>query len=352
MHPFLYERATASNSASAAVAGDDQASFIAGGTSEIDLIKENVHRPKRLVDVASVTLKEITELNGGLRIGAGVSNSAAAAFPDIVKRYPVISEALLSGASIQIRNMASMGGNPLQRTRCPYFRDTAQPCNKRDPGTGCGALEGINRTHAIFGASPECVATQAGDLAIALTVLDAVVQTEGPKGTRAIPFADFYRLPGDTPQIDTVLEHGELILSIDLPAFSGRSHYLKVRDRASYAYALVSCGVAVEMEGDTITKARVALGAVAHKPWRALEAEELMIGKKPSLALFEKAADITFANAKPLEHNRYKIPLGRNIMIRCLMETSGLSPLSGPAGSVFAANVGGVAGIDHSLSLK
>jgi len=346
MHPFQYERATASESASTTVADADHASFIAGGTSEIDLIKENVHRPKRLVDITPVISREITELNGGLRIGAGVSNSTAAEFPEIIKRYPVMSEALLSGASIQIRNVASMGGNPLQRTRCPYFRETAQPCNKRDPGTGCGALKGINRTHAIFGASPECVATQAGDLAIALTVLDAVVQTEGPKGKRAIPFSEFYRLPGDTPQIDTVLEKGELILSIDLPVFSGRSHYLKVRDRASYAYALVSCAAAIEMKGDTIQKARIALGAVAHKPWRALEAEELMIGKKPSLELFEQAAEATFANAKPLEHNAYKIPLGRKIMIRCLMETSGLSPLSGPAGSVFAANVGGVAGTD------
>jgi len=240
--------------------------------------------------------------------------------------------------------MASMGGNPLQRTRCPYFRDTSQACNKREPGTGCAALTGINRVHALFGASSACVATHPSDLAVALSALDAVVQTTRPSGPRAIPFPELHRLPGDTPQQDTVLEQGELITAIDLPAFAGRSHYLKVRDRASYAYALVSCAVALEMDGNTIRRARVALGGVAHKPWRTPESEALLAGKQPSEALFRAAAKAAFADAKPLKHNAYKIPLGQNTLVRALLETSGLLPLQGPAGTAFAASAGGVAG--------
>jgi xanthine dehydrogenase YagS FAD-binding subunit len=348
MHPFKFQRAEGVESAVATVAKDPGATFIAGGTSHIDLMKEDVHRPSLVVDVSPLALLEIDMLGGGLRIGAGVTNTAAAGFPEIQKRYTVVSEAILAGASTQIRNMASMAGNPLQRTRCPYFRDTTQACNKRAPGTGCAAIDGINRVHAIFGASSSCIATHPSDLAVALSALDAVVQTTGPNGKRAIPFTDFHRLPGDTPQLDTVLEQGELITSIDLPAFSGGSHYLKVRDRGSYAYAVVSCAVTMEMDGDKMRRGRVALGGVAHKPWRAREGEAMLTNQKPSLELFREAAKAAFANAEPLKHNAFKIPLGQNTMVRALMETSGLLPLQGPAGTAFASSVGGVAGIKLS----
>ncbi|PQV62925.1 xanthine dehydrogenase YagS FAD-binding subunit [Abditibacterium utsteinense] len=344
MYPFQYERAKNAKNAVSSVAKNSGATFIAGGTSHIDLMKEEAHRPSLLVDISGLPLKTIAAFGGGLRIGANVSNAAAATFPEIQIRYTVLSEAILAGASTQIRNMASMAGNPLQRTRCPYFRDTTQACNKRAPGSGCAALTGINRVHAIFGASPACIATHPSDMAVALSALDAMVQTTGPRGNRSIPFVDFHRLPGNTPQFDTVLEQGELITSIDLPAFSGRSHYLKVRDRASYAYALVSCAVTMEMDGDTMRRVRIALGGVAHKPWRAREAEAMLAGKKPSPELFREAATMTFASAKPLEHNAYKIPLGQNTMTRALMETSGLLPLQGAAGTAFASSAGGIAG--------
>ena len=345
MHPFQYERAKNAKNAVASVAKNSGATFIAGGTSHIDLMKEDVHRPSLVVDVSNLPLKSIAAFGGGIRVGANVSNTDAAYFPEIQGRYTVLSEAILAGASAQIRNMASMAGNPLQRTRCPYFRDTTQKCNKREPGTGCAAIEGVNRVHAIFGASPACIATHPSDMAVALSALDAVVQTSGPRGNRAIPFTEFHRLPGDTPQFDTVLQQGELITSIDLPAFSGRSHYLKVRERASYAYALVSCAVTLEMDGENIRRARVALGAVAHKPWRATEAEALLVGKKPSEELFRAAAQAAFASAKPLDDNAYKVPLGKNVMVRALMETSGLLPLQGLAGTAFASSAGGVAGV-------
>lgn len=345
MHPFRYERAKNAQNAVALVAQNPTATFIAGGTSHVDLMKENVHRPDVVVDISGLPLRFITAHEGGIRIGAGVSNTEVALHPDVLARYPGLSEAILAGASAQIRNMASMAGNPLQRTRCPYFRDTTQACNKREPGTGCAALTGINRVHAIFGASQSCVATHPGDMAVALSALDAVVQTTGPRGERSIPFTEFHRLPGQTPQFDTILLRDELITSIDLPAFSGRSHYLKVRDRASYAYALVSCAAALEMNGDTMSRARIALGAVAHKPWRAREAEAMLAGKTPSEALFREAARAAFADAKPLEHNAYKIPLGQNVLVRALMETSGLLPLQGPAGTAFASSAGGVAGV-------
>jgi xanthine dehydrogenase YagS FAD-binding subunit len=344
MHPFRYERARNAKSAVATVAPNADATFIAGGTSHIDLMKEDVHRPSLVVDVSQLPLKSIRSQRGGLRIDANVSNTQAAYSPEIQRRYTVLSEAILAGASAQIRNMASMAGNPLQRTRCPYFRDTTQACNKREPGSGCAALTGINRVHAIFGASPSCVATHPSDMAVALAALDAIVQTQGPNGNRAIPFSEFHRLPGDQPQLDTTLQQGELILAFDLPAFNGRSHYLKVRDRASYAYALVSCAVALEMDGQVIRRARVALGGVAHKPWRAREAEAMLAGQKPSEALFREAAKATFAQAKPLEHNAFKVTLGQSTMVRALLETSGLLPLQGAAGTAFAASAGGVAG--------
>ncbi|WBA43087.1 FAD binding domain-containing protein [Hymenobacter canadensis] len=348
MNPFQYQRAGSAAEAVALVAQDPAATFIAGGTSEVDLLKEGVHQPSRLVDLAGLPPGTIAPLNGGLRLGASVSNSAAALHPEIRQRYTAVSEALLAGASTQIRNMATMAGNPLQRTRCPYFRDSGQPCNKRTPGSGCAALGGLNRVHAIFGASSSCVATQPSDLAVALAALDAQVQTTGPGGSRTIAFPDLHRLPGDTPHRDTVLEHGELITAIDLPAFTGRSHYLKVRERASYAYALVSCAVALEMDGTRIRRARIALGGVAHKPWRVPAAEALLAGRKPTEKLFLAAAERAFADAKPLEHNGYKVPMGRSLLLRALLETSGLQPLAGPAGTAFAASVGGVAGLVSS----
>jgi xanthine dehydrogenase YagS FAD-binding subunit len=344
MHPFQYQRAENPGQAVAAVAKNPEAAFIAGGTSQVDLLKEGVHQPNLLVDVAGLPLRQITDFEGGVRIGANVTNTEAAYYPAIVAHYPAVSEALLAGASVQIRNMATMAGNPLQRTRCPYFRDPDQPCNKRTPGSGCAAIGGYNHVHALFGASTACVATHPSDLAVALAALDARVQTTGPQGSRTIAFTDLHRLPGTTPHLDTTLTHGELIISIDLPAFAGRSHYLKVRERASYAYALASCAVALEMDGPKIKRARIALGGVAHKPWRTPTAEALLAGQRPTEKLFQAAAAAAFADAKPLEHNAYKILMGRNLLVRALLETSGLQPLAGPAGTAFAASVGGMAG--------
>ena len=348
MHPFRYNRAQTVQGALESFGAAQNAAFLAGGTSQIDLMKEDVLRPDALIDIKRVPLSAITALKeGGLRLGANASNSEVAYHEQVQKRYTGLAEAILAGASPQIRNMASTGGNLLQRTRCPYFRDTAMACNKRDPGTGCAALEGINRVHAILGASEKCVATHPSDMCVALAALNAVVRVQKLRGgTRTIPFADFHRLPGDEPQKDTVLEPGELITSVDLPAFFGRSHYLKVRERASYAFALVSVAVALEMDGDTIKTARIALGSVAHKPWIAEDAGRQLVGKKPDVALFRVAAEQAFAGAKPLAHNAYKISLGKNTLIRALMETSGLTPLQGTAGTAFASSAGGVAGDD------
>ena len=346
MKPFQYQRAQSTDTATRIGARNDDADFIAGGTTQVDLMKENVLQPSVLVDLNPILSKKIESREGGLRIGAGVSNTAAANHPEILRRYAGVSEAILAGASAQIRNMASMGGNVLQKTRCPYYRDTAMECNKREPGTGCSALLGINSQHAIFGGSDQCIALYHGDMAVPLSALDAVVQTRMARGARSIRMSDLHRLPGDQPQLDTILAPGEIITFIDLPAFNGRSHYLKVRDRASYAYARVSCAVALEMDGEKIKRARVALGSVAPKPWRALAAEKMMAGQVPSEALFREAARITFADAEPLQYNAYKVPLGQNVMVRCLMETSGLMPLQGPAGTVFASSVGAVAGME------
>ena len=319
--------------------------FIAGGTTQIDLMKEDVLRPDVLIDLVPILSNKIEAREGGLRIGAGATNTAAAYHPEIISRYPGLSEAILAGASAQIRNMASMGGNILQKTRCPYYRDTAMPCNKREPGSGCSALTGINADHAVLGGSPACITLYHGDMAVPLTALDAVVQTQGPNGARSIVMSDFHRLPGDTPQDDTILLPGEIITFIDLPAFSGRSHYLKVRDRSSYAYARASCAIAMEMDGPNMRRVRIALGSVAPKPWRATQAEQMLAGRAPSEALFREAARMTFADAKPLEYNAYKVPLGQNVMVRCLMETSGLMPMQGAPGTVFASSVGAVAGM-------
>ena len=324
MKPFAYSRAASSRDAIAAVSSNPGARFLAGGTNLLDLMKEYVEQPDALVDVSRLPLGEVTPLgDGGLRIGSMVSNTAAANHPQIRTRFPVLSEALLAGATGQIRNKATMGGNLLQRTRCPYFYDTAQPCNKREPGSGCGALEGINRVHAIFGASDRCVATYPGDMAQGLLALDAVVQVEGPAGRRSIPMADFHRLPGDTPQTDTTLRRGELITAVDLPGdtakFAARSHYLKARERASYAFALVSVAAALDVGGDgRIRDARVVLGSVAHKPWRSEAAERVLRGGTPGEELFRRAGHAAVEGARPLEHNRYKVELGRRAVARAL----------------------------------
>ena len=271
MNNFSYTRALDVPSAVREVAANREAVFIAGGTNLIDLMKENVSRPARLVDITRLPLNRIEALpDGGLRLGALVTNADTAYHAHVERRYPILSRAILAGASPQLRNMATNGGNLLQRTRCYYFYDTATPCNKREPGAGCSAIEGFNRIHAILGTSDQCIAVHPSDMCVALAALEAVVHVTGTSGDRTIPFAEFHRLPGDTPQIDTNLGPGEIITSIDLPAkgFADHYAYLKVRDRTSYAFALVSVAAALEMDGDTITETRLALGGIAHKPWR------------------------------------------------------------------------------------
>lgn len=355
MTPFRYEHAA--NRADAIIrVGQSGAQFIAGGTSQVDLMKEGVQQLTVLVDIARIGLDVITRLDGGgLGIGSNVKNAAAADHPTLRQRYPAITEAIQAGASQQIRNRASMAGNPLQRTRCPYLRDPAQPCNKRDPGSGCAAVIGFNRTQAIFGQTDRgprdpatCIAVHPSDLAVALSAHDAVLVIESPSGERRIGFDELLRLPGDDPSRDTNLAYDDLITAIELPAFSGRSHYLKVRDRASYAYALVSCAVVLDMaddgHGDRIVAGRVALGSVAAKPWRVQEAEALLAGERPSAALFAEVAERMVAGARTYSMNGYKVPLSHALILRGLMETSGLEPLAGPSGTAFAASVGGMGG--------
>ncbi len=322
MKPFTYTRATNPQGAVRAVAQEQTAKFIAGGTNLIDLMKEGVEQPDRLVDINRLELTHIEERDGGLRLGALAKNSDTANHRLVRERYPLVSQSILAGASPQLRNAATNGGNLMQRTRCYYFYDVAMPCNKRQPGSGCGALEGFNRIHAIFGASEQCIATHPSDLCVALAALDAVVQVEGPQGARSIPFADFHRLPGDMPQIDTNLRRDELITAIDLPAasavFAPRSYYLKVRDRASYAFALVAVAAALDVQDGTIRQARVAMGGVAHKPWRASEAELILTGAPPDEQTFRRAADAAMQGARGYEHNRFKIELGRRAIVRAL----------------------------------
>src|SRR5205085_122726 len=297
MNPFTYSRVVDSNEAVTGIAAKPQGKFLGGGTNLIDLMKMGVETPNALIDINRLPLAQIEELpNGaGVRIGAMVRNSDLAEHSLIKSRYPVLSEALLSGASPQLRNMATVGGNLLQRTRCYYFYDPAFPqCNKRNPGSGCGALNGFNRIHAILGQSEQCIATNPSDMNVALAALDGIVQVQGPNGTRGISFADFHRLPGETPNVDTNLHADELITSVDLPAmpFATRSHYLKVRDRASYAFALVSVAAALDLgPNKRINDARVALGGVAHKPWRAYTAEKKLIGQDASEKTFRDAAE-------------------------------------------------------------
>ncbi len=322
MNPFSYTRATALESAVAAVARDPHARFVAGGTTLVDLLRLDVETPGALVDVNALPLGRIEPLpGGGARIGALVRNSDLAADPMVRKNYPVLSEALLSGASPQLRNMASVGGNLMQRTRCPYFRDPSYPCNKRTPGAGCAALHGYNRSHAVLGTSDRCIASFPGDMPVALVALDAVVRTRRPHGgERTIPLADFYVPYGDDPARETVLEHGELITAVELPPtpWFARSHYLKVRDRASYEFALASAAVALDLDGNRIRAARVALGGVGSKPWRSREAEQALAGGRAEEKTYQAAAEAALSGARPQKDNGFKIELAKRTLARAL----------------------------------
>ena len=323
MNPFHYSRPTDVQQAVQMSSGASR--FIAGGTNLLDLMKENISHPEHLIDITGLPLHDIQETaEGGLRIGALVSNADLAWHPLIEQRYPLLSQAILAGASPQLRNMASTGGNLLQRTRCYYFYDAAVPCNKRQPGSGCPARNGLNRIHAILGASEQCVATHPSDMCVALAALQARVHVEGRGGARVIEFADFHRLPGDAPQRDNQLADDELITAIELPAdhLARHSHYLKIRDRASYAFALVSVAAALELDGDEIIDARLALGGVAHKPWRDRAVEALLIGRTVSRETFSAAADALLQDAEPLEHNGFKVKLARRAIIRALSDAA------------------------------
>ena len=327
MQPFSYDQAGESGTAIAALAPDTQALYLAGGTSLIDLMKLNVQTPSQLIDINSLPLAKVeVRPDGSVRIGALARNSDVAYDATIRDHYPVLSEALLSGASAQLRNMATVGGNLLQRTRCYYFRDTAMNCNKRVPGSGCPAIEGYNRIHAILGGSDKCIATHPSDMAVAMVALDAVVQIRGPRGERSIPLKDFHLLPGDTPERETVLEHGELVTAVDLPAspFAARSHYLKVRDRASYAFAQASVAAAIDLQGGVIHAARLALGGVGTKPWRAFEAEKALVGKSPSEATYKAAADAAVEGAKTHKYNKFKVELAKRTVVQALTTVGGM----------------------------
>jgi xanthine dehydrogenase YagS FAD-binding subunit len=320
MEPFSYVRADEPAAAVRQVSGDARAEFVAGGTTLIDLMKLNVQTPARLVDVNHLPLARIEVTDAGARIGAMVRNSDLAYHDGIRTRYPVLSEALLSGATAQVRNMASVGGNLLQRTRCSYFRDTTWPCNKRQPGSGCAALDGFNRGHAVLGTSDRCIATHPSDMCVALVALDAVIHTAGPKGERRIPITDFYVAYGDDPARETVLQHGELVTAVELPnvPFFARSAYLKVRDRASFEFALVSVAAALEIKVGKITAARLGLGGVATKPWRAAEAEKALVGARPGEAAYAAAAKAALQGARPQKDNAFKIELARRAIVRAL----------------------------------
>ncbi|HTI81584.1 MAG TPA: xanthine dehydrogenase family protein subunit M [Acetobacteraceae bacterium] len=328
---FQYVRADNVADAVRLIAADPGAKFVAGGTNLLDLMKEDVERPSRLVDISRLPLKTVEETaEGGLRIGALVPNSDLAYHPVVNKRYPMLGSAILAGASAQLRNMASTGGNLLQRTRCPYFYDTVTPCNKREPGSGCSAIGGHNRMNAILGASESCIAVHPSDMCVALAALDATVHVAGPNGSREIALADFHRLPGDTPHIETNLRRDEIIVAIEVPAdgFATNYTYLKIRDRLSYAFALISVAAALQLDGGRIRHARLAVGGVAHKPWRDTAAEAALAGQAPDRAAFARAADILLRDAKGFEHNAFKIGLAHRAIVRALMQAAAGRPQS------------------------
>lgn len=335
MHPFSYVQAKDEAGAVAegagampALASQSDIRLLAGGTNLIDQIKLNIETPSKLVDINGLPLNKIETLpNGGVRIGTLVRNSDCAYDATIKAKYPVLSEAILAGASAQLRNMATTGGNLLQRTRCYYYRDTATPCNKREPGTGCSAIDGYNRIHGVLGTSSNCIATHPSDMAVAMMALDAVVVVRGAQGERRIAIEEFHRLPGNTPQRDNNLEPGELILAVELPATSWftRSRYIKVRDRASYAFALVSVAAALDIQNGVIRDSRIAMGGVAHKPWRSHEAEKALNGKPPTEATFREAANAALRGSKSYKDNAFKPEMARRTLVRTCMAVAGMS---------------------------
>jgi xanthine dehydrogenase YagS FAD-binding subunit len=327
MIQFSYSRPVTTKAAIDALAKDPTAKFIAGGTNLVDLMKKGVETPQKLIDINNLPLKEIKKQRGSLYIGALALNGDVADNKLVKQTHPLLSMALNAGASAQLRNMATVGGNMMQRTRCFYFYEPSLPCNKREPGSGCGAMEGFNRMHAIFGFSDKCIAVHPSDMAIALAALDATVLVSGPKGNRKIPFLDFHRLPGDTPQIDNNLQKGELIIAVEIPdsPFTKNVHYLKVRDRASYAFALVSVAAALDLNGKTIKNARLAMGGVAHKPWRLKDAEKSLTGKQATEENFRQAAEIAMQGAKAFEHNAFKLKMGPNTIVEALKTAAGIA---------------------------
>ncbi|MDZ4796064.1 MAG: xanthine dehydrogenase family protein subunit M [Bacteroidota bacterium] len=321
---FEYIRAHTAKAAVDAAIKNSSAKFIAGGTNLVDLMKKGVTTPERLIDINSLSLKDISSDTKGLSIGALVPNSVAAENKLVKEQHPLLAMALNAGASAQLRNMATIGGNIMQRTRCSYFYDITMPCNKRIPASGCGAMDGYNRMHAIFGASSTCIAVHPSDMCVALAALNATVNVSGAKGEKKISFIDFHRLPGDTPEVDTNLQAGELITSIHIPANRfNKVYYLKVRDRLSYAFALVSVAVALEVSDGVIKSASVAMGAVAHKPWRLTAMEKYLIGKTTAAEVFKEAAAIALTGAKTYQHNEFKVKLGKSAIVEALMKATG-----------------------------
>lgn len=331
MRPFKFSSSGTPASAIQMLSANPKAKFLAGGTNLLDLMKEDVEKPNELIDISRLKLGGVEVITsglnkGGISIGGLGKNTDTANNALIRKNFPLLSQAILAGASAQIRNMATNGGNLNQRTRCPYFYEVSMPCNKREPGSGCGALEGINRMHAIFGWSDKCVAVHPSDMCVALIALDAVVKVQGANGTkRNISFGDYHTLPGDTPEIDNTLKHGELITAIEIPKnnFAANCYYLKVRDRASYAFALVSVAVGLEIHDGVIRDARLAMGGVAHKPWRLKEAEAFLSGKAAGNNIFMEAAALAMRDAKPLSQNQFKVELGKRAIVQALERALG-----------------------------
>jgi xanthine dehydrogenase YagS FAD-binding subunit len=322
MNTFNFIRARDTDEAIRVAHTSPAAKFIAGGTNLVDLMKMGVEQPSQLVDITPLELQKIETLaDGTIRIGAMVRNSDLAYHAIIAEKYPVLSQALLSGASPQLRNMATVGGNLLQRTRCPYFYDVVFACNKRVPNAGCSAMDGYNRSHAVLGTSDQCIATHPSDMCVAMAVLDAIVQVQGPAGSRAIPILDFHLLPGNTPEKENVLRPGDLITAVDLPpiSFSRKSHYLKVRDRASYEFALASAAVALDIQNGIVLEARIALGGVGTKPWRAMDAEKSLKGISAGEEAYRKAAEVALQGARPHKFNQFKIELVKRTLMRALI---------------------------------
>ena len=324
MRPLTYSRAADVQHAIALASANPASAFLAGGTTEVDLIRAGISHSEHLMDINELPLRGVEDLpDGGVRIGALARMSDVARTPGVVERYPAISRALLLGASEQLRNMASMGGNLRQRTRCAYLRDGVSPCNKREPGSGCAALDGLNRGHAILGTSEHCIATHPSDVAVALVAFDAVIRTVGPGGERTIPFDDFFLLPGDTPQLEHPIAAGELIVGIDVPGapIARGSIYLKFRDRQSYEFALVSVAAAIEVDGTSVAGVRIAMGGVGTKPWRARRAEAALVGSPANETSFRHAAAVELAEAVVREHNTFKVELAQRAMVRGLVHS-------------------------------